>query len=64
MRVFLDANVLFSAAKSDGAIRQLLRNLVARAAEGVEASIGPSDDQIFDDFADEYLDIWQESGEK
>ena len=25
MRVFLDANVLFSAAKSDGAIRQLLR---------------------------------------
>lgn len=27
MRVFLDANILFSAAKSDGAIRQLLRNL-------------------------------------
>jgi hypothetical protein len=25
MRVFLDANVLFSAAKSDGAVRQLLR---------------------------------------
>lgn len=28
MRVFLDANVLFSAAKSDGAVRQLLRLLV------------------------------------
>jgi uncharacterized protein len=27
MRVFLDANILFSAAKSDGAIRQLLRKL-------------------------------------
>jgi predicted nucleic acid-binding protein len=27
MRVFLDANVLFSAAKSDGAIRSLLRRL-------------------------------------
>ena len=27
MRVFLDANILFSAAKSDGAIRQLLRHL-------------------------------------
>lgn len=27
MRIFLDANILFSAAKSDGAIRQLLRNL-------------------------------------
>ena len=27
MRVFLDANILFSAAKSDDAIRQLLRNL-------------------------------------
>lgn len=28
MRVFLDANILFSAAKSDGAIRQLIRNLI------------------------------------
>jgi len=28
MRVFLDANILFSAAKSDGAIRELLRHLV------------------------------------
>ncbi len=27
MRIFLDANILFSAAKSDGAIRQLLKNL-------------------------------------
>ena len=27
MRIFLDANILFSAAKSDGAIRQLLRKL-------------------------------------
>jgi len=25
MRVFLDANILFSAAKSDGAVRELLR---------------------------------------
>ena len=29
MRVFLDANVLFSAAKSDGAVRELLRRLQA-----------------------------------
>ncbi len=28
MRVFLDANVLFSAARSDGAVRELLRLLV------------------------------------
>ena len=28
MRIFLDANVLFSAAKSDGAVRQLLRMLL------------------------------------
>lgn len=28
MRVFLDANVLFSAAKSDGPVRELLRRLV------------------------------------
>ena len=28
MRVFLDANILFSAAKSDGAVRELLRLLV------------------------------------
>ena len=27
MRIFLDANILFSAAKSDGSIRQLLRHL-------------------------------------
>ena len=27
MRVFLDANILFSAAKSDGAIRELLKRL-------------------------------------
>ena len=27
MRVFLDANVLFSAAKSDGAVRELLKRL-------------------------------------
>ena len=30
MRVFLDANVLFSAAKSDGAVRRLLNDLMAR----------------------------------
>ena len=30
MRVFLDANVLFSAAKSDGAVRALLRLLLDR----------------------------------
>ena len=28
MRIFLDANILFSAAKSDGAIRQLLHRLI------------------------------------
>jgi uncharacterized protein len=28
MRLFLDANILFSAAKSDGAIRELLRRLL------------------------------------
>ena len=33
MRVFLDANVLFSAAKSDGAVRALLRLLVERGHE-------------------------------
>jgi predicted nucleic acid-binding protein len=33
MRVFLDANVLFSAAKSDGAVRELLRLLVERGHE-------------------------------
>lgn len=30
MRVFLDANVLFSAAKSDGAVRALVRLLIER----------------------------------
>ena len=33
MRVFLDANILFSAAKSDGAIRELLRRLHAAGHE-------------------------------
>ncbi len=33
MRVFLDANILFSAAKSDGAIRALIRLLVDRGHE-------------------------------
>jgi len=33
MRVFLDANILFSAAKSDGAVRSLVRLLVARGHE-------------------------------
>ncbi|HRP30149.1 MAG TPA: PIN domain-containing protein [Burkholderiaceae bacterium] len=33
MRVFLDANVLFSAAKSDGAVRRLLRLLEERGHE-------------------------------
>jgi predicted nucleic acid-binding protein len=33
MRVFLDANVLFSAAKSDGAVRALLRLLSERGHE-------------------------------
>ncbi|MBL8503667.1 MAG: PIN domain-containing protein [Rhodocyclaceae bacterium] len=28
MRIFLDANILFSAAKSDGAVRTLLRRLI------------------------------------
>lgn len=33
MRVFLDANILFSAAKSDGAVRHLLRLLLERGHE-------------------------------
>lgn len=33
MRVFLDANILFSAAKSDGAVRALLRMLIERGHE-------------------------------
>ena len=33
MRVFLDANILFSAAKSDGAVRALVRLLVDRGHE-------------------------------
>jgi uncharacterized protein len=33
MRVFLDANILFSAAKSDGAIRRLLREILDRGHE-------------------------------
>jgi len=33
MRVFLDANILFSAAKSDGAVRALLRLLVEHGHE-------------------------------
>lgn len=28
MRIFLDANILFSAAKSDGAVRELLRRVI------------------------------------
>ena len=38
--------------------------LGAWAAEGALAKLGPSDGQVFDDFAAEYLDIWQEIGEK
>lgn len=30
MRVFLDANILFSAAKSDGAVRSLVRQMIER----------------------------------
>ncbi|MEO7741476.1 MAG: PIN domain-containing protein [Usitatibacter sp.] len=33
MRIFLDANILFSASKSDGAIRQLLELIVAAGHE-------------------------------
>ena len=33
MRVFLDANILFSAAKTDGAVRALVRLLVERGHE-------------------------------
>jgi predicted nucleic acid-binding protein len=33
MRIFLDANVLFSAAKSDGAVRRLLATLVEAGHE-------------------------------
>ena len=38
--------------------------LGAWAAESVGAKIGPSNGIVFDDFAAEYLDIWQEIGEK
>ena len=41
-----------------------MHDLEAWAAEGVQAKIGPSDGIVFDDFAAEYLDIWQEIGEK
>ena len=40
------------------------KTLGAWAAEGVEAKIGPSEGQVFDDFVDNYLDIWQEIGKK
>jgi hypothetical protein len=33
MRIFLDANILFSAAKSDGAVRELLERLAAAGHE-------------------------------
>ena len=33
MRIFLDANILFSAAKSDGAVRELLELLLAAGHE-------------------------------
>ena len=33
MRIFLDANILFSAAKSDGAVRRLLELLIAAGHE-------------------------------
>jgi hypothetical protein len=33
MRIFLDANILFSAAKSDGAVRELLALLLAAGHE-------------------------------
>ena len=33
MRIFLDANVLFSAAKSDGAVRRLLRLVISAGHE-------------------------------
>ena len=33
MRIFLDANVIFSAAKSDGAVRELLERLIAAGHE-------------------------------
>lgn len=33
MRIFLDANILFSAAKSDGALKELLERLLKRGHE-------------------------------
>ena len=33
MRIFLDANILFSAAKSDGAVGRLLKLLIAAGHE-------------------------------
>ncbi len=47
-----------------GRIDEIGAWLGAWAVEGVEAKIGPSDGLVFDEFADEYLDIWQEIGEK
>jgi predicted nucleic acid-binding protein len=43
MRIFLDANILFSAAKSDGAIRQLLHLLRLQGQELV------ADDYVLDE---------------
>ena len=41
-----------------------LKALGARAVEGALAKISTSDGQVLEDFADEYMDIWQQIGEK
>ena len=51
-----------AAYKLNAKLRDDAEILGAWAVEGVEAKIGPSDGQVFDDFAAEYLDIWQTSG--
>ena len=46
MRVFLDANILFSAAKSDGAVRALVRLLVEHGILGSVVGIDLADGRV------------------
>lgn len=39
MRIFLDANILFSAAKSDGAVRKLLESLIEAGAQHADTAL-------------------------
>lgn len=42
MRIFLEANILFSAAKSDGAVKQLLSRLHVAAAQSTGSVLDAS----------------------